>query len=315
MKKTYALILLLSIFVGSAFSQEPFGIEFTIRYFDKSIYFPDSRILVRAEIHNNSAQTYRFKASPQRVYNLDFIVKTISNEPIEHAREFIIDRNSDQPVLYRDFSLEPGERYAIVEDITRYAKIAKPGVYIISASYFPELYTDPQSSSISSNMLTLSVQAGTSRDDPEAIIDRETGEVLRQSQVPPDEVVEYMLSARQKGDWDKFFLYIDIEGLYVQDRGRENSYNRWMSDEERRTALSVYREKLMDSGNAEEFILLPNSFEILKTSYTPTEATVIVVEKFNYTDYTEVKEYSYFLRRRDSIWTIFNYEVQNLRTE
>lgn len=315
MKKAFVLFVLISILVGPVFPQVNPGIEFTIRYFDKSIYFPDSRILVRAEIYNNSAQTYRFKASPQRAFTLDFSVKTLANESLEHAQQFIIDRNSDQPVLYRDFSLEPGERYAIVEDVTRYIRIARPGVYIIRASYFPELYTDPLSRFISSNMLTLSVQAGSTEDVPETIIDRETGAVLRQLPIPPDEVVEYALSARQKADWDKFFLYIDIEGLYLQDRGRENSYKRWSSDQERRTALHVYRERLTDDGNSDEFILLPNSFTIQKTSYTPTEASVIVIEKFAYTGYTEVKQFTYFLRRRDRIWTIFNYEVQNVRTE
>lgn len=315
MKNIVALILLISSFIVPAFSQDSPGIEFTIRYFDKAIYFPDSRILVRVEIHNNSAQTYRFKASPKRAFNLDFSVKTISNEPIEHAEEFIIDRNSDQAVLYRDFSLEPGERYATVEDITRFVKITRPGVYVVSANYFPELYTDPQSRYFTSNMLTLSVHAGSMEEEPEIIIDRDTGEALTQLQIPPDEVIEYTLSARQKGDWNKFFLYIDIEGMYIQDGGRESSYKRWMSDAERRTALSTYKESLVAGGAADEFVMLPTSFEVVKTSYTPTEAGVIVIEKFAYTDYTEVKRFTYYLRRRDRIWTIFDYEVQNLRTE
>jgi hypothetical protein len=124
-----------------------------------------------------------------------------------------------------------------------------------------------------------------------------------------------MLNARQRGDWDKFFLYIDVEGLYLQDRGREESYQRRLSDSERRAALRDYRDSLTRGTTVDEFLLIPTEFEIQKTSYTPVEAIVLVIEKFDYTDFTEVKQFTYYLRRRDRIWTLYNYEVQNLRTE
>jgi hypothetical protein len=290
-------------------------IEFSIRYYDKAIYFPDSQVLVRAELYNNSSETYRFKVSPARVFNLDFEVRTLSNETIEHADEFIIEKNSDQPILYREYSLEPGERYAVVEDLTRYVSIEKPGIYVVKGLYHPELNVTTDSESIVSNTLMLSVQPGTSEAGPTVIIDRDTGEPLRQVVMPPDEVVDYMLKARQKGDWDKFFLYIDLEGLYLRDRGREESYKRRMSDAERRAALQAYRATLTQATTSDEFLLIPHEFEIIKTSYTPDSASVLVIEKFAYPDYTEIKQYTYYLTRRDRIWVLNNYELTNLGTE
>jgi hypothetical protein len=315
LKRAFLLGILILVIAVSIAAQATSGIEFSIRYYDKAIYFPDSRIYVRAEIYNDSAETYRFKVSPERVFNVDFEIKTLSNEVLEHSEEFIIDKNSDQPVLYREYSLEPGERYAIVEDLTRYVSIGIPGVYVVKGFYHPELSISAASSNIASNSLTLSVQPGSSEMDPTIIIDRDTGDMLQQNSIPPDEVVDYMLKARQLGDWDKFFLYIDIEGLYLKDRGREESYKRRMSDAERRAALQSYRTSLTQTTTSDDLLLIPREFEIIKTTYTQTDASVLVIEKFAYPDYTEIKQYTYYLSKRDRIWVLDNYELKNLGTE
>jgi len=315
LKRIIQVFVLFCAFAVNIAAQSTGDVEFSIRYFDKAIYFLDSHIFIRVEVYNNSADTYRFKVSPNRVFNLDFEVKTLSNEVLEHSQEFIIERSSDQPVLYREYSLEPGERYAVVEDLTRYISIGKPGVYMIKAHYYPELSIGNSDTYLFSNTLTLSIRPGSSEIGPEIVIDRETGNILEQIPMPPDEVVEYMLKARQKGDWDKFFLYIDLESLYLKDGRREESYKRMMSDSERRTALSSYRDSLMNQATADEIILTPTEFDVLKTSYTRTDASVIVVEKFSYPDYTEIKQYTYYLSRRDTIWFITNYELRNIGTE
>ena len=315
MKRATLVLMLVLVSAAGITAQSAGDIEFSIRYFDKAIYFPDSSIFVRVELYNNTADTYRFKVSPQRVFNLDFEVKTVSNELLEHAQEYIIARGSDQPVLYREYSLEPGERYAVVEDITRYVTIKRPGVYMVKALYYPELSIGSPYTALSSNTLTLSVQPGSSEVGPEIVIDRETGEILRQVDMPPDEVIDYTVRARQKGDWDKFFLYIDLEALYLTDRAREESYRRTMSDTERRSALAAYRRSLMAEVTPDDLLLTPTEFEIVKTSYTPTDASVIVIAKFAYRDYTEVKQYTYYLKRRDRVWLLTNYEIRNLGTE
>ncbi len=308
------IILFIAVCVGIA-AQSSGDIEFSIRYYDKAIYFPDSRIFVRVELYNNTADTYRFKVSPNRVFNLDFEVKTLSNALIEHSQEFIIERTSDQPILYREYSLEPGERYAVVEDVTTYASVDKPGVYMITAIYYPELSISSPSVSMLSNTLTLSIQPGTSQAGPQIVIDRDTGNPLQPNPVPPDEVVQYLIKARQTGDWDKFFLYIDIEALYLNDRGREESYTRTMSDSQRREALAAYRNSLMRETTIDELVLIPTEFKVEKTTYTPTEASVLVTERFAYPDFTEIKQYTYYLTRHDRIWFVTNYEVRNMGTE
>ena len=94
---------------------------FSIRFFEKKVYFLGDEILVEALIVNTGAATIRFKVAENRVFNLDFDVRTPTNVALEHAREFTTQRTSDQPVFFREMSLEPGEQYAIVVDLARYA--------------------------------------------------------------------------------------------------------------------------------------------------------------------------------------------------
>ena len=49
----------------------------------------------------------------------------------------------------------------------------------------------------------------------------ETGEILRPQAIPPDEVVERTIIARQKARWNEFFLYLDLEALLRRGRGQE----------------------------------------------------------------------------------------------
>jgi hypothetical protein len=40
-----------------------------------------------------------------------------------------------------------------------------------------------------------------------------------------------------------------------------------------------------------------------------------VLEKFKYPDYTELKQYTYLLKRSDRYWIIYDYEIKNLGTQ
>jgi hypothetical protein len=64
-----------------------------------------------------------------------------------------------------------------------------------------------------------------------------------------------------------------------------------------------------------DIVLIPTQFEVQTTSYTPFEATVLVLEKFKQRDFTEIKRFTWYLTRRDRIWLITGYETVNLGTE
>ncbi|QTQ11829.1 hypothetical protein HRI96_06215 [Treponema parvum] len=65
-------------------------------------------------------------------------------------------------------------------------------------------------------------------------------------------------------------------------------------------------------------ILKPESIspdQIENTVYSPVEGSVSVIERFQNTGFKEKKRYTYHLRRRDGIWQIYKYNVDNLGRE
>ncbi len=113
---------------------------------------------------------------------------------------------------------------------------------------------------------------------------------------------------------DKFLLYLDLESLFLRKPERARSYRR-MSEEDRKATLERFKDELKQQTVDRDILVIPTSFEIIHTGYTAFEATVIVTEKFQYPDYTEVKRYTYTLQRQNKIWIISDYEIQNLGTE
>jgi hypothetical protein len=288
--------------------------EFSIRFFDKKVYFLGDEIMVEALITNTTPDTLRFKVADNLVFNLDFDARTTTNLSVEHAREFTTARNSDQPVFFREMSLQPGERYGVVVDVTKSAFIKDPGLYVLQASFFPELWRGKDSPAMKSNRLTLSVKPPVATEEERAVVEAETGAIISREALAPDAVVAATIQARQKSQWERFFLYLDLESLLRKNPEKDREWRR-SSQEAQRRMLDEYHRQLMAARVQQDINVIPSTFEVQKTSYTPSEASVQVLEKFAYPDYTELKQYTYYLKRQDRYWIITDYEIKNLGTE
>jgi hypothetical protein len=286
----------------------------TIRFSDKKIYYAGDQVRVEAAITNTSSTSYRFKVADSKVWSFDFEVASPTLDKLEHSEQFTIDRSSNQPVFFREVSLEPGEQYGLVLDLGSFVSIADPGVFTVRASFYPELFRGSDPRPVSSNTLSLAIRPQAETPEQKARIDTESGMVLSRESIPPDEVVRYTITARQKSQWDKFFLYLDLESLMRQNPDRDRTFRR-SSEEDRVRQVDQYRKDLMQQVVDQDVLLRPSSFEIQKTSYTAEEAQVVVKAAFTYADYTEWKKYTYHLRRSEEAWLIASYEVSNLGTE
>jgi hypothetical protein len=287
---------------------------FSIRFSEKKVYFLGDEILVEALVVNTGASTLRFKVADNRVFNLDFDVRTATNVALEHAREFTTQRTSDQPVFFREMSLEPGEQYAIVVDLAEYTAFTQPGLYVLQAVFYPELFRTAASTAVASNRLSLNLRPGPATQAMRAAVDTETGVLLARQALSPDQVVAWTITARQKSEWDKFFLYLDLEKLLRRGAEKDRAY-RASSEEARRAMVDQFRQDLRQSRIDGDINVIPYAYEIQKTTYGPDAGTVQVLEKFKYPDYTELKSYTYHLQRQDKYWIIVDYEIKNLGTE
>ena len=141
-----------------------------------------------------------------------------------------------------------------------------------------------------------------------------TAEILKPESIGPDKVVEQTIIARQKSLWDQYFLYMDVESLLKRNSALSKKYIS-VSAQERARMIESFKADLMQSRIENDIIAVPERFQIEKTTYTPTEGSVVVIEWFKYPNFSEKKRYTYKVRQREGIWTIYDYTVVNLGTE
>ncbi len=312
--KKIILLLYLSLIITSLTFAVSEKVSVSIRYYDKKIYYPESRIQIQVRIINNSADSYSFNSAEIRSYNFNFSVKTLTNITLPQSADYQLLHRSNEPVFYRKITLLPGEEYAFTTDLQEFTDINESGIYIVQSRFFPDFQLGYESGYIESNKLTLSVRPSMeSIPELREQIDIETGEILNQAAMPPDEVVEYFIKARQQGSWNKYFLYLDVEGLLLNHPDLKHKYYK-LSEEKQILMIEEYKNELMNQRVDNDISLIPSSFDITETRYTDSEGTVEVKQEFIYPDYKESKKYTFYLRRYGNIWTIYNYEVRNLGT-
>jgi hypothetical protein len=315
-KNIAASLALLAFLLPPLWAQQqaPTTQDFNIRFFDQKVYFLGDAIQIEAVITNSGTDTMRFKVADNRFFNLDFDVRTTMNVGLDHAQQFTIARNSDQPVFYREVDLQPGEKYGIVVDITQYAAITSPGQYIVQASFYSDLFHGPDSPLTKSNRLSLNVKPPVLTAEARATVEAETGALLARQALPPDQVVSWTISARQKSQWERFFLYLDLESLLRKSPDKDRVW-RNSTEAQQRQMIDQYRQQLRVPTIQQDISVIPSSFDIQKTTYDALEGTVIALERFKYPDYTELRQYTYHLKKSDAYWIIYDYEIKNMGTQ
>jgi hypothetical protein len=310
--KRAAVLIAAALLVSLVGAQEA---SLDIRFYDKAVYGIDSDVLVRVGIRNIGKAPFRFKLAEDRIHSVDFMVRTLANRALEPSREFIRKRAANQPRFYRELSLEPGEEFSFIERLGDYVAISEAGNYVVTASFFPELAERAALyPPLTSNALSLEIRPSISAPGARSLTSPPSElELLRAEALPPDEVVEYLITARQKAQWNRFFLYIDLESLIQQQPGKEAIYRR-ESAEGRQLLIERFKEELMKSSD-QDIALLPMDFEILRTSYTSTEAEVRVLQRYKYRTFIERKEFTYRLKRMSGVWRVVAYDVTNKGTE
>lgn len=290
----------------------------SIKYSNRTIYYPgdseENPINIHVTIKNNGIETLRFKLADDRAFSLDFNAYTVKNQKLQQTDSIIEKRTTNQTVYFREISLEYGEEYSFIENLKDYLVIEDPSVYYLELTFYPELYKSKKVN-LKSNRLTLEVRPSPSSSSSSYIpVKDNSAEILKQEYLSPDKVVEQTIVARQRSLWDQYFLYMDVESLLKRNKTLRNKYNT-VSADERERMLDAFKADLMQSRIENDIISIPEKFQIVKTTYSPTEGSVEVLEWFKYPNFSEKKSYTYKLRQREGIWVIYDYVVVNLGTE
>ena len=306
-----AALAILVLAAAQAASAEP---SLSIRFFDKKIFFPGSEIPVLVTISNPGSATYRFKLADDRLYSLSFEARTPANKVLDMSDAYKTAMGVSKPVFYREISIEPGEEYSFKESLDRFIRVDAPGSYSVTAFFQPELVGSGASVILSSNALALSIRPSPSLPPASDQVRAGVAELLKPQALPPDEVVARTIAALQKGNWNEYYLYLDLESLYTADPSLTAAYDA-DSEEGRRIALERFKADLQAEPESQAVSTRPYFFEILETRYTPGRGYVAVLEKFEERQLRAIREYTYELARTGDIWYIVGYVVQNKGVE
>lgn len=315
MKKKLTIIVF-TLLASYLFAQ---NLSVNIAYHDKKVYYTDagSAVLVRVSLTNRGGETVYFKLADNHEFSLDFIAIDTKNKNVARTEAWLRNMNTNNRVYFRDVSLEPGETYSFIENVKDFLKFETPGVYILQCAFFSDLRfkSDLSEAHILSNRLTLEIKPSLG---PLSIgtlpVSESNNDILQAQAIPPDQVITYMLNARQKSYWEQFFLYIDLERLIQKNPSKSKRYTA-ESEMGRIQMLNEFRQQLRQSKIEQSIVMLPSDFKIERTTYNDTEAEVKVIEWFSYSNFKEKKRYTYSLSSRDGVWTVYDYVVENLGTE
>ncbi|MEL3903841.1 MAG: hypothetical protein P1P63_01815 [Treponemataceae bacterium] len=315
MKKKLTIIVF-TLLASYLFAQ---NLSVNIAYHDKKVYYTDagSAVLVRVSLTNRGGETVYFKLADNHEFSLDFTAIDTKNKNVARTEAWLRNMNTNNRVYFRDVSLEPGETYSFIENVKDFLKFETPGVYILQCAFFSDLRfkSDLSEAHILSNRLTLEIKPSLG---PLSIgtlpVSESNNDILQAQAIPPDQVITYMLNARQKSYWEQFFLYIDLERLIQKNPSKSKRYTA-ESEMGRIQMLNEFRQQLRQSKIEQSIVMLPSDFKIERTTYNDTEAEVKVIEWFSYSNFKEKKRYTYSLSSRDGVWTVYDYVVENLGTE
>lgn len=290
----------------------------SIKFYNKSIYYTgsaeDSPVFVHISIKNNGSETLRFKLADDRMFSVDFNAYTVRNSRLEQTLNLVEKRTTNQTVYFREIALEQGEEYSFIENVKEYLSIDQSSVYYLELLFYPELYKS-KFTSLKSNRLTLEIQPSPSVAASNYLpVKQESVEILRPADLAPDKIVEQTIIARQKSLWDQYFLYMDLESLLKKNTNLNKKYISG-SAVERERMLKSFKADMMQTKIDNDIVAVPERFQIEKTTYSPTEGNVVVIEWFKYQNFSEKKRYTYKVRQREGIWQIYDYNVVNLGTE
>ncbi|MGF7101207.1 hypothetical protein [Borreliella kurtenbachii] len=289
------------------------GLDFKIKFFNQSIYRVNSNVFIEVSLSNSSESVLTLEIGDINSFGFDFDVTDTTNIKVKRPIEYVKKRSKNVAIPVRNMSLRPNEKFSVVINLNQFVKFSKDGVYFVKGIFFPDI-SDP-SKKKESNIITLFLNDGFD-EDPGSIDlvnlseNNDIQDILKKKKLSPDEIVTYLLKALQLGKKEKFFLYLDIEGLLLNDKGKAYLYKQKLSPIPNKNVVEEYKEYLWNSNNS-DISKAPNKFSIIETTYSDTSGKVIADLYFDDGQFYISKRYTFFFKKYDYYWIIYDYIVQN----
>jgi len=177
-------------------------------------YYINEPVPVYVTVVNESAAPVRFNLAEQLFLNFDFRIRSLQDMPVKERDTWQLHKLAarQQVDVTRSVTLAPGERFGRVIDVAEWLRLVSPGVYELTG-YF---WIFPQRSDLDfryeSNRKRFLLEAP--RDVAEAIaLEAESRSEREVKRMSADETVDYIITAKRRGEWEEYFRFMDLTRL------------------------------------------------------------------------------------------------------
>ncbi|KGM44340.1 hypothetical protein JY97_01410 [Alkalispirochaeta odontotermitis] len=194
--------------------------QFSIRYHNKKIYYPDELVELKLTVSNpgSSALTFYLSDDPRRSFGFD--LRSLTGEPMSFASDFATAFQAGG--VYRVVHLGPGQDLSINVFLNDWIAPLNPGQYRLSGFFYPQMRRTDSVVAISESTLDLTIMPETEL-RWENKLDLEIRMALIDKNLDPWGVVSETLSNRRELKFNWAILYLDLDSLAKISSMIENS--------------------------------------------------------------------------------------------
>ncbi|MCX7820100.1 MAG: hypothetical protein N2258_00300 [Brevinematales bacterium] len=278
--------------------------------FEKTSFRLNSPMNIEIKIINTSQERKIIKLSPLDYESFHFYVRTIENELLDYkddyrlkTKEIISSADDVKEVL-----LFPGESISRIVDLDGIFDFRKVGFYYLKVNYYP----DPENKLSfyeSENYKFLIKPPLNVEDNLKKVEDTKQKRIDIIKKSPPYEIVEDLIDAKMKKDWDRFLVYFDLERLIYSFQNFGSAYENAKTGKHKFEILEDFRRYL--TTHWQDRIL---SYKILEAYIKEGNATVDADVEFKVRNLSYVLRYTFkFYKNSDNEWKIYDYTVLRVK--
>jgi hypothetical protein len=305
MKKLLFLLFTFSF----AFSVEEEKLKITFD-FDSSTYRLGFPVYVNVKIINTGERDEIIKLSPFDFESFYFLVRTPENDVLDLKDEYkLITREyKGTPEMYKEILLSPGESISRRIDLAKCYDFRKAGFYYIKVYFYPDPDVKVDFFTSDDYKILLKPPLVVESEIVKENLERKE-EFQKLKLLPPYEVVDNLIDAKMKKDWERFLFHFDLERLILSFQNYATAYQNARTGRYKLEILEDFKRYL--TVHWQDRIL---SYKILESYIKEGEATVDADVEYKVRQLSYVLRYTFKLYRNyENQWKVYDYTVLRVK--
>ena len=201
--------------------------DVNIRFYNKKIYTPDSAVEILVELENKTENPIAFLSADNKIYNIKVKAATLQGVLCEPSDLYLKTMAVQEPYQYKEIILQPDERYSFRITLSDYVVVNRADSYKIEVLFFGQLSQNPGEAAVSNPLFLNIAEAEAAAEETPAAAEaapQPSAVTAVRKAMEPDRVVAFTIDAMMNQRDDDFFLYIDLESLYLKNAERKDLY-------------------------------------------------------------------------------------------